>query len=673
MKTNKSWTLRILTGSAFLLSAVIGIALLYSRNRAVDRHFTASAVQAPLPIDPPILNTRPPKNLSILDSQSGQVIRTINDTDCGLAILRFSPDDKRIAEAGLIQTQTSADGGLGKFSLILRVWDVTSGQISTNKVIDQITTPNSVGFPPRDFLWSPTNQIALTVGRFIYILDANSFETLGIIQAWPENDPVNNYGSIEEMEFSPDKQTLFTADSRGDLVAWDLKRMQQRASAPPGKFYNVNSIRADANGAWVIAVDLNGAKVFSQDLSSIAASFGEKGSPWPSPDLIWNGSVNSDPAYADFKSWNDRTKGALAEALIGDFSSSPNVNGHLKQEGPFILDTAASAPTLLDARTGGIHSYLSNLGYADYVLSPQGHYLAMRWIGSFPGPDAPPHGWVEVKRNDATPLRWHAHDGFVLSAVVDPKGAFLITAGEDRKIKIWDLSNGHLLRTLTGHYLYNIQLTLSSDGKYLASHADRGRWSEKQGTLVWEVSTGRLLGKFGHGELTAAFHPSKPWILTGRTLWNIETGTKIGEVPSQDGGGIFSFSPDWKVVAVPDQGGVSILDGTSFEKIQSLSYEESKDWPNINLAFSPDGKWLWFFNDEGDNYDGPLGQGHGYVWNLKEGLPQVWQINADGHRETPPNLERNFPPEWKTKPSIGSFVSRDGKTTVTFDFPPDEC
>ena len=56
-----------------------------------------------------------------------------------------------------------------------------------------------------------------------------------------------------------------------------------------------------------------------------------------------------------------------------------------------------------------------------------------------------------------------------MSVSISPDGLYLVSAGEDRTIRVWDLAAGTLLKELHGHTDTVYSLTFSSDGTLLAS------------------------------------------------------------------------------------------------------------------------------------------------------------------------------------------------------------
>jgi serine/threonine protein kinase len=66
-------------------------------------------------------------------------------------------------------------------------------------------------------------------------------------------------------------------------------------------------------------------------------------------------------------------------------------------------------------------------------------------------------------------LRELPQSGFVRSVTISPDGETLISSHEDNTIKLWNLSNGKLLRTLSGHSDWVLSVAISPDGQTLIS------------------------------------------------------------------------------------------------------------------------------------------------------------------------------------------------------------
>jgi WD40 repeat protein len=113
-----------------------------------------------------------------------------------------------------------------------------------------------------------------------------------------------------------------------------------------------------------------------------------------------------------------------------------------------------------------------------------------------------------------------------LTAVAIPRaGTLLATGHDDALIRLWDTSDGEVVRAFAGHSRPVSALAFSPDGTRLASAG------EDREIHVWDTATGELLGTlFGHTDRIPAltWHPlgtrlvSAGWDTTAR-VWNLAT------------------------------------------------------------------------------------------------------------------------------------------------------
>jgi hypothetical protein len=93
-----------------------------------------------------------------------------------------------------------------------------------------------------------------------------------------------------------------------------------------------------------------------------------------------------------------------------------------------------------------------------------------------------------------------------------PDGHSLVTGGEDKTIRVWDGLTGQPVATLEGHSNPVYGLSVSSDGKLLASQSGDGT------VCIWSVATREPLGALRvttRGKVKGlAFHPTEPLLAT---------------------------------------------------------------------------------------------------------------------------------------------------------------
>ena len=69
----------------------------------------------------------------------------------------------------------------------------------------------------------------------------------------------------------------------------------------------------------------------------------------------------------------------------------------------------------------------------------------------------------------------------MLSLAFSPNGKYLASAGEDQRLKLWDLASGTLYKELRGHTDNITSLTFSSDSSLIASA------SMDNSVRVWDI------------------------------------------------------------------------------------------------------------------------------------------------------------------------------------------
>jgi WD40 repeat protein len=111
-------------------------------------------------------------------------------------------------------------------------------------------------------------------------------------------------------------------------------------------------------------------------------------------------------------------------------------------------------------------------------------------------PSRPPLPWVLNTLKD--------HSSWVMSVSLSPDGKYLATGSSDNKAKIWDLKTGKVALTLEGHSDGISSVAFSPDGKCLATG------SSDNMAKIWDWKTGEvILALEGHsnGISSIAFSP----------------------------------------------------------------------------------------------------------------------------------------------------------------------
>ena len=196
-------------------------------------------------------------------------------------------------------------------------------------------------------------------------------------------------------------------------------------------------------------------------------------------------------------------------------------------------------------------------------------------------------------QHDNAILRGHTDD--VNSAAFSPDGKLIVSASNDKTIRIWDAQTGKQIGdTIEGHTHFVFSAAFSPDGKRIVSA------SNDNTIRIWDVQTGKQIGKplEGHadGVLSAAFSPDGKRIVSASDdetirIWDAQTGKQIGKPLEGHTSGVLSaaFSPDGKrIVSASWDETVRIWDAQTKKQIGNPLGEHTGTVSSA--AFSPDGR-----------------------------------------------------------------------------------
>ncbi|HIK04731.1 MAG TPA: serine/threonine protein kinase [Trichormus sp. M33_DOE_039] len=185
------------------------------------------------------------------------------------------------------------------------------------------------------------------------------------------------------------------------------------------------------------------------------------------------------------------------------------------------------------------------------------------------------------------------HENLVSSVAISPDSKLIASSGDDRTVKLWNLSTGAEIATLKGHSGKVNTVAISPDGKTLVSGSDDNT------IKIWNLKTRKLINTLeGHSDAihTLAISPNNKTLVSGSDdktikIWNLTTGRLISTLRghrfwvrsvaiSADGMTIASgsFDKTIKIWNLPDESLIRTLGGNG-ETVTSI-------------AFSPDGNTL---------------------------------------------------------------------------------
>jgi len=157
------------------------------------------------------------------------------------------------------------------------------------------------------------------------------------------------------------------------------------------------------------------------------------------------------------------------------------------------------------------------------------------------------------------------NDFGTFSVRFSPDGTLLASGGVDGNVKIWRVSDGALLQTLSiGTELSPNVLTVSfsPDGQLLAAGTDALHTIKVWHVSDWSVFRSFSFGNeiFGYGQSNLTWTPDSVYLVGGRTVyptplairfWNVTTGALAGEFTDDTDRAIYyiAFTPDGRAFA----------------------------------------------------------------------------------------------------------------------------
>ena len=237
--------------------------------------------------------------------------------------------------------------------------------------------------------------------------------------------------------------------------------------------------------------------------------------------------------------------------------------------------------------------------------------------------------------------------GYGRSMAISPNGAYLADGiqGIDGTARVWDLRTGQKKRDiLTGSQMLT-SLTLSPDGRLLATGGIRPNTAEP--VRVWDTTSGQMVASINDpGSMQAVFSPDGKTLATADpfrvSLWDTQTWKERLQLqpdlePSGASGTTpLAFSPDGKLLAMGDTHGggfrlgielsgaeerpadsvVWVWDTQTGKLVQTL---RGTTGPVNVLAWAPNGKWLAVV-DSDCGTEGPGRNAAVLVWDT-----QTWK------------------------------------------------
>lgn len=302
-----------------------------------------------------------------------------------------------------------------------------------------------------------------------------------------------------------------------------------------------------------------------------------------------------------------RTKLAVSGIirLLADFAHGPMPVEVEAVDGALQLSVAglAAYPDLLASHLTGRLVGLSSPGM-DRLLDQIRDRAPRPWLCPLTPALTSPGGSLER----ALPR----HDGVVRAIAVMPDGSRIVSGGDDRTVRIWDLASGRLELTLEGHTDSVRAVAVTPDGRRIVSG---GAYDMVR---VWDLASGRfertLVGQAGYrGVYTVAVAPDGRRVVWGGAgatvqVWDLASGRLEHTLRSQSlAVRTVAITPDGRFILSGGDGGkVQVWDLESGGLVRTLNGHTN---PVYAVAVTPDGSRI-----VSGGHDNTV-----QVWNLASG------------------------------------------------------
>ncbi|KAG2033399.1 WD40-repeat-containing domain protein [Suillus americanus] len=194
---------------------------------------------------------------------------------------------------------------------------------------------------------------------------------------------------------------------------------------------------------------------------------------------------------------------------------------------------------------------------------------------------------------NTTPVRvFEVHKARITAVAVLPDERRMVTSSEDKTLRLWDLKQGAVLKTMVGHRANVKALAVSRDGRLIASGDEDGE------LLAWHGDTGDSLvpnidahsGKI----YSLDFSPDGSMLASGSwddktKLWNTTTWQLSGTPISCDADiNCVRYSPSGELLAIATDHNIQVYNVGKRHCVAKFKGHASSSTFNYSLAWTPD-------------------------------------------------------------------------------------
>ena len=488
------------------------------------------------------------KTLRLWDARTEETIREpwVGHTDAIWSVA-FSPDGSKVVSGSRDKT--------------LRLWNVETGRPIEEPWIGHGDDVLSVAFSP-----DGKKVISGSKDKTVRLWNVETGKTIG--EPW-----VGHSNEVRSVAFSFDGKKIISSSADNTLRLWDVATGEPIGDPWQGHSNTVSSVAVSQNELKIVSGGFdNTVRLWDAKTSKIEIDQGHSNTV-NSVDFSPDGTkVVSGSWDKTIRLWNAQTGEPIGNPWQGhnggvtSVAFSPTLNGN-----KVISGSTDKTIRLWETKTGklleewkgdsdGIKGHSG--GIESVAFSPNG----MKAVSG--STDHTIRLW-NVKTGESIG-EWKGHSDTVYSVAFSPDGRKVVSGSEDKTLHLWDAQTGLPIgNPWQGHSNTVYSVAFSPDGRKVVSG------SGDKTLRLWNVQTGKPIGGpwQGHNGFirSVAFSPNGEIVVSGNEffeeyeslsesngslttggfkLWDVETGTQIGEDWQVNSRRILSvtFSPNGKEV-----------------------------------------------------------------------------------------------------------------------------
>jgi WD40 repeat protein len=308
----------------------------------------------------------------------------------------------------------------------------------------------------------PVSSVSLSNDNHISVGYNNSIKILNVNGSEIKN--LNDNKKIVTAVFSPDGRFIASANGDENFKLWNINNGNFKTQITgDGDNINVNSLSFSADGKLIVSCSENGGSI-----------------------NVWNVENILNPTS------NNPYHKKLVRSMknIGETEvTSVVISADNKYIAAAVTDNGLCYETSVmvwSVDTGRIYHELENIigeRCETVVFSPDGKYVA---AGTSSGREGEEVIIWDMENGDSFKIlktNIRDVDNTVESISFSPDSKYIVTGSSDKTVKLWDVNEGTVIRTLEGHRNSVHTLSFSADGRYIVSG------SRDKTVRIWDITS----------------------------------------------------------------------------------------------------------------------------------------------------------------------------------------